>query len=731
MFKFFVKLVAVLIVLSLTFTGVSAVAAVVQTEDGDVTDISALPRETKDLPLLAILVNYDADGDGMDDWDSSDPTKLFSDPSAPYYGEQWALTDPSQFYSVFFSRTANSVTTFFNELTMGAINIVPAKITSPRSNVSLREGIVEVTVHGQHPTASGSEYNANRMAIEAADEYVDFSSFDTDGNKKLTQDELLIVIFHPGTAHEMTNTYTNLNAPRSYFGVHSSSQTTNAVVDGVSIVSGANNRAGRIVNMTEYSSIDKLPTLGTLCHELAHNFGALDVYDKDGDVMGDWPLLAYLSLQCNGGYSGGGASPTYLDPYQRIRMGWADSVTVGDGTYTIHSTLSGKYAVLRVNTPDPAEYFLIEIRLKAGFEKYITDAKTDGGIVIYHIDEDINDKYYYQGYSCVSLPSSGVRHDPGIYAMGPKGACYTKSSDFTRIVKDAFRYTDYFYYAGGTASHASCDTYEIGAAATGSHGLNSYPSGWVGEKYFNLHVEVLSPAGDDMTVRITTESHGSVLPAPTATATLSYDSVTVTQTVKGLDTSVIECGVECSATGEFDGEQLRAVGQSADIGEQITVTGLQPETRYYVRSYYATEQGTVYSSVITVRTAAVPLTRLVVVGAETETEPTEIRLGEKYTVPVPLAREGMEFAGWYADEDMTVPFDFDAAATVKGDVMIYAKWNSVTVATTVAVTEAASSAEATTSAPTGGGCSATVGIGSCAVLAVAMLGMCALIGKRK
>ncbi|MCQ2435750.1 MAG: leucine-rich repeat domain-containing protein [Clostridia bacterium] len=54
-----------------------------------------------------------------------------------------------------------------------------------------------------------------------------------------------------------------------------------------------------------------------------------------------------------------------------------------------------------------------------------------------------------------------------------------------------------------------------------------------------------------------------------------------------------------------------------------------------------------------------------------------------------------------------------------------------TLTTTEATAEAASSTDATTSIPAGNGCIATVGISTCAVLAVAMLVMCALIEKKK
>ena len=63
--------------------------------------IEAQPiTETLEIPLIIILANFDADGDGDDDWDENDPTKLYADSSAPYYGEQWAGTEVTDHYNL-------------------------------------------------------------------------------------------------------------------------------------------------------------------------------------------------------------------------------------------------------------------------------------------------------------------------------------------------------------------------------------------------------------------------------------------------------------------------------------------------------------------------------------------------------------------------------------------------------------------------------------------------------
>ena len=56
--------------------------------------------ETKEIPLIVILANFDADGDKVNDWDENQPNKLYSDKTQPYYGEQWAGSEILDHYDL-------------------------------------------------------------------------------------------------------------------------------------------------------------------------------------------------------------------------------------------------------------------------------------------------------------------------------------------------------------------------------------------------------------------------------------------------------------------------------------------------------------------------------------------------------------------------------------------------------------------------------------------------------
>lgn len=742
--KTIVKLISAALIVAMMCTGLSVAAAETITGDDGVIDVvGSLAEERNDTPLLAILVNFDADGDGFDDWDPNQKDKLYSDVNAPYYGEQWALTNPNQHYKYLFSDTENSVNTYYKEMTLNHIGIVPVKFDNYVPSWTLHEGVIEVTINQMHPTAYQQKVGNNasafcsstiKAAVDATDPYIDYSKYDRNGDGIIGQDELLLLVINPGSSQE-TNGSKACDAahPQSYFSVWSTSQGLTTTLDGVKITSTTG--GGRVFNEGEYTTVGTLQKVGTTCHELAHNLGAEDIYNRGGsNTVADWPLSGWLSLQCSGNYSGGGHTPTYLDPYQRIYLGWAESVTVGEGTYTIHSTTSGKYAVLRVNTPDPDEYFLIEVRLKKGFESNITSAKTNGGIMVWHIDETINRKYFVNASACTSNPVDGVRHDPGIVALAVKENCYTKASDYCRVIKDSFNNKDCFYHADGSSIYQSCDTMDFGGAQSGSHGLNSYPDGWIGEKYFNVHVEVLSEAGDDMTVNITTESRGKVIELPVCESIgTTTDSMTFRSTfTEDIDEEILECGVICSTKSSIpDDDSITVVSETNDKEFTVTANGLLKNKRYYYKSYYKTESGIIYSKTANSLTAKYDKTQLVVHNAEVSELIPEINVGEVYSAPAPNPRDGMVFDGWFADEGLTIPFDFSVPSAQRGNVDIYAKWTEVTTeATTVATTEATT--EATTAEGTApGGCGSTMGIGAMAVAIVTLLGTCIITSKKQ
>ena len=246
-----------------------------------------------------------------------------------------------------------------------------------------------------------------------------------------------------------------------------------------------------------------LTTIGTPAHELAHNLGAQDMYSRytgPADAEPRWPTPRTFSLMCNGNHIKDGNMPTYLDPYQRAYFGWA-TVTEAtyDGIYTVKSVTAGD-SILKITTPDPKEYYLLEIRLKKGFEKYITNDESDGGIVVWHIDEDVNDEWFLKAQCVSSNRPNGTRHDLGNALKPRRGMEKREDGRFGELYSDKPEGGDPFFYAGDNPETALFDSALYSGAASGSYSLNSFPQGV--SKDFRLTVEVLDKASDEMRVSV-------------------------------------------------------------------------------------------------------------------------------------------------------------------------------------------------------------------------------------
>ena len=705
-------------------------ASVFASDDGALSAQSS--EETLKIPLLIISASFDANGNGKNDYSASDSTKLFRDPSDEYYGEQWAELSADVYYDKFFG-SGYSVSNFYSEMTMGKLCFVPV-VLEKSNGKNKKDGCIDVVIDQIHPSAYPKKYKGSESArqafctktidniIAATDDYIDFSKFDKNSDGVLDSKELLIVIMNAGPSQETTQKSEG-NYDRGYFAVWSTSQGTNVVVDGVSY-------SDAVTNLGEYTTKGTLQFVGTAAHELCHNLGAEDIYARKvgasntSTTKTPWPFTERFSLQCSGNYSGSdatggkGSTPTYLDPYQRVRLGWAEQVVVGEGEYTLYSTCTGKYQVLRVNTPDPDEYYLIELRLKEGFELNLT-TQGEGGICVWHIDETTNRQYFSSGTSCSNYQFGGKYHDPGIVV------CHSYNNTIYGVPMSTPS-QDPFFYAGATRKHNlkfESMNYRspLQDKDTGDYGLNSYPANWMGEKYFNLIVEPLDAPGQEMRVKITIDSRGAMKPTTNIdTFETSGTTLKASGSISETSLKVSEYGFMISTDINFEENVVKA--PITKNGETVTFDDLEPETRYYARMYVDTDYGSVYGMTRQFKTGSALST---IVPHNVDAEAVSVNIGENYPdIPVGT-RDGYTFGGWYADEELTTPFDITAPASVAGDVHVWAKWTKNDTAST--------ETPGTTTEPgtkDKQGCGSTI-FSTAAIAAMAMISGAALTIKKK
>ena len=640
-------------------------------------DIAAEPvTEIKEIPLIIILANFDADGDGVDDWDPNEPDKLFKDGSKDYYGEQWADTDLADHWDIYFG-DGYSLSNYYEELTMGAFRFVPIEFDVVPEGSPFTKGVIEVTVPIPHPSASGNAQGTITNVFEATDPYVDYSKYDINDNGKIDATELGVVILNPG--QDASNGTTDMGGKQK-FQVHGTSQSLNAWCDDMTF--------SKVSNFGEFGKGGGVMQCGTPAHELAHNLGAEDLYDTNrnghgGGTVSGWPRAYNFSLECNGNHLQSGTRPAYLDPYHRIYLGWAEYEVVEDGVYTIHSTLTDQYKILRVNTPDPGEYYLIEIRLKEGFESALTGGASKGGIMVWHIDQDLCDRFFVEGSASTSTALHGVRHDPAIVPLFSEG--YDAEG---RYMGDTSPYDPFYYYDPENLEKAVFDSGNFRSVTNGTQSLNSYPADWEGPENYNLHIEVLSAPGQEMTIKITSGTKDFAPKLSTTYSEKSHNSLTLQGQISAINgANITACAIAISTSADFSTDYMAANATLAEDGKTFTYKfeGLTPETKYYYKAYLTSDRGYVEATGDTT-TSAAPKEKTncnvaLYSDADAKAYTVKANYGKALEIPsgwiksISNKKKGMKLEGWYYDAEFTKPYDMTKIVE-KGteDFELYAKW---------------------------------------------------------
>ena len=651
------KITAVFLCLCLTLLLVPAIS-VQADETWEITELKTLASGYDPIPLLVIKINFDANGDGVDDSGNANNAKST--------GEQWCHSDDAEWAERCFGTTGKTLKTYYEELTGGKFCFTPCPETSGTAN----DGIVTVTIPNEHPYKatggqSDEDYNSRVAALKATDEFVDYTLLDLDGNKKLNLRELAIVYVCGGYEYSSGYGGDDLNV----FCVHAHYTTgSGATLDGVGV------QGAGFVRIGEYNNAKGkvIANVGTLAHELGHFLGAPDLYDVDKSNVGKtWNYASNLTLMASGShsaYSGepNGTSPAYMDPYDMVDLGFERATTVLDGTYTLYSRQSkeGAYNILKINTPNPAEYYLVENRYGTTTDHF--DGIADGakGIQIWHIDE--------LAIASGRVNSEGEGHDPGDIPLGTNGL----SSPYG-FYRSAGMTTDSYYMFDSTKYKFPIS----GIAYTQLFGDEA--------DAFRLGIEVLSDRGTEMQVKVT----GATALAPTVIITSdakTTDSLTFRGVIKDLNGgNLTDCGlIFSSKVNPADDKNAVTVHLKPDEYGVFTYTfsGLSSSTKYFCTAFAEGKSGRTEKQT-TGYTAAEYVPRDYYIAhlfmGKTDAERSyNVKLHPGELIPVSVtksmtstgAKFGYVFGGWYKDEAFTERFDLNSTQTELEDYLIFAKW---------------------------------------------------------
>jgi M6 family metalloprotease-like protein len=291
---------------------------------------------------------------------------------------------------------SNSIKDFFLKTSYNNLTLAAATETSGTAN----DGVVGwLTLGATHPASDSylSDEETLKIVYDAltlADPYINYASYDTDGNGYIAQWELHIFVIVAGheTSYDGTEAYAVWahNWSLEYYSLGC------PTLDG-KILGNGNYNGG-------YSQVGELhgthqATMGTMAHELGHDLSNPDLYDTDGssEGVGEWSVQGSGNWNATGS-NYAGTSPAFLDPFLKSYQGWLTPTNV-TGTLSNQAILQAETNSvayrLRPNPGDvdwefygssgTGEYFLVENRQLSGY-----DAALPGcGLVIWHIDETV------------------------------------------------------------------------------------------------------------------------------------------------------------------------------------------------------------------------------------------------------------------------------------------------------------------------------------------------------
>ncbi|MBD3181507.1 M6 family metalloprotease domain-containing protein [Candidatus Poribacteria bacterium] len=306
------------------------------------------------------------------------------------FSDKPGIKPSTDFDDAIFGTNGSSLRLYFEEVSYGNMTVMPGYMGGvvPGGDRWYRMSN-PMTYYGSG-TISTRRYK--EMAVEAckaADDEVDFSKYDRDGDGYVDH----FMLIHAGNDEASTGMPNDI-----WSAVVDNIQ---GVYDGVSISSA--------MIVAEDPSLSFI-NIGIYCHEFFHEFGAPDLYAYDYPV-GNWCLMGTF-----GPYQDNGRHPAHICGYLKWDFdadrsngitGWLNPIELNTpGTYSIDSFEHPEgQRLYKVNITGKSgrEYFLIENRNRFSGLMYDTYLP-ESGIVIWHIDENQPKSFGYPHRAWVEDP---------------------------------------------------------------------------------------------------------------------------------------------------------------------------------------------------------------------------------------------------------------------------------------------------------------------------------------
>ncbi len=280
---------------------------------------------------------------------------------------------------------------YFSTLSNGLFTLNIAQETD-----GLKDGIIEITLPSQHPnsTSNGSIHKDLIQALKIADQYIDFSAYDTNEDQKLSANELLFLFVVAGGEKAFYPTTT----PSVWAHQHCLSSKDAPKLDAIKVLECDDGKYALIGERHIERSYSKDATIGIIAHELSHAaFNLPDLYSTVSSATSAG--IGYFGLMSSGFWGRSslsdpyGNTPVMMSAYSRVKSGLIKPHIKSESRQAdllLHDTSQTDFNIALLPI-DQNEYFLIENRSILGYDAGLFDLQGgySGGLAIWHIDQKI------------------------------------------------------------------------------------------------------------------------------------------------------------------------------------------------------------------------------------------------------------------------------------------------------------------------------------------------------
>ncbi len=329
------------------------------------TDVAKVAYRESSIPMLVVLVNYNN-------------IQIKSTPLV------WS--------DKLFGKNEHQLNDYYLEVSNGKFEFEKAK----ESYGDIDDGVVSVKLDRNHPNIdisslsfSSKVYPDLSDSLKLANNYIDFSNYDSDGDGHITSNELILTFIIAG----YEDSYEGRHVSNGIWAhQYCTSPSYTPTLDGVTIM-GCEDQ-GKYALFGEKHNImnPKDATIGIIAHELAHTaFSLPDLYntaDTSSGGIGFFGLMGAGSWAVQNGFEPAGNTPTHLSAWCKVFLGWITPVEDLGFVY-LNETSSDDSNIVKI--PISANhYYLLENRNNSGYDKglYSLAGIFNGGIAIWHINEN-------------------------------------------------------------------------------------------------------------------------------------------------------------------------------------------------------------------------------------------------------------------------------------------------------------------------------------------------------